>query len=229
MRAILIRHGETALNAAGVYRGRADIPLSPRGRAQSRAVRRALRGVRLDGIYSSPLARARETARAIAAGRRGITVAGAEEFIDMDFGAWQGLTGAQIRDRFPVEFRSWIDRPQETRIAGAETLEEVGQRARAGLDRLERAHPDATIAVVSHGVVNKLILCFVLGLTAAGFWNVKQDVGAISIFEYSPRGAKLFLMNDTCHLGPMQDIVNGIVTSDTPVGASLDDERRNRP
>ena len=147
----------------------------------------------------------------------------------MDFGSWQGLTGAQVQDRFPVEFRSWVDRPQETRIAGAETLEEVGQRTLSGLNRLAEVHRDGTIAVVSHGVVNKLILCFVLGLTAAGFWNVKQDVGAISIFEYSPRGAKLFLMNDTCHLGPMEDIVNGIVTSDTPVGASLDDERRNAP
>jgi broad specificity phosphatase PhoE len=228
MRVILVRHGETDLNVKGIYRGRADIPLSPRGRAQSRAVGRALRGVRLDGIYTSPLARARDTAAAIAARRPGVAPAVAEEFIDMDFGHWQGLAVDQVREKFPDEFRTWVETPQDARIASAETLEGVRQRALAGLDRLESLHHEGTIAVVSHGVVNKLTLCSVLGLTVGGFWHVKQDTGAISIFEYSRRGAKLFLMNDTCHIGRIREIVEGMAESSTPIGASTDDERRYR-
>jgi broad specificity phosphatase PhoE len=225
MRVILVRHGETDLNAKGVFRGRADVPLSARGRAQSKAVARALRGIRLDGIYSSPLARANETASAIAA-RRGVHVATAVEFIDMDFGQWQGLTVAQATERYPAESRAWVLRPGEVRVPGGETLEGVRQRAAAGLNRLLEAHPEGTIVIVSHGVVNKLTLCTVLGLTAAGFWNVKQDTGAISIFELSQRGAKLFLMNDTCHLGRISDVVEGMAGSTTPIGVSTDDERR---
>jgi hypothetical protein len=57
---------------------------------------------------------------------------------------------------------------------------------------------------------------------------VKQDTGVISVFEYSRRGAKLFLMNDTRHLGRVRDVVAGIVGSGTPVGASMDDERQYR-
>ncbi len=200
MRVAPVRHGETDLNARGAYRGRADVPLSLRGRVQSKSVGRALRGVSFEGVYSSPLVRARQTALAIAAGRRGATVVGTEALIDMDFGQWQGMTVAQVQERFPQEFRTWVDRPREARIPGGETLDEVRQRVIAELDRLEETHPQGTIAIVSHGVVNKLILCTVLGLTAAGFWNVKQDTGAISVFEYSRQGAKLFLMNDMCHL-----------------------------
>jgi phosphoserine phosphatase len=228
MKVVLVRHGETELNTKGIYRGRADVPLSSRGKAQSRAVSRALRGLRLDGVFSSPLARARDTASAITAGRRDLRVIEAHEFIDMDFGAWQGLTVAEVQERFPEEFRAWVERPHETRITGGEMLDTVKERAVSGLDRLASTHPDGTIVIVSHGVVNKLTLCSVLGLTAAGFWNVKQDTGSISVFEYSQRGAKVFLMNDTCHLARIRDVVEGIAGSSTPAGASTDDERRFR-
>ncbi len=226
MRVILIRHGDTELNARGVYRGRSDVALSTTGRAQSRAVGRALRGITLDGIYASPLARAQQTARIIAACRRRTDVVGASEFIDMDFGRWEGLTVAQVKKRFPREFQAWVSQPRKARIPGGETLDMVRKRALAGLDRLHKDHPEGTIVIVSHGVVNKLTLCSVLGLTSAGFWSVKQDTGAISVFELTRWGAKLFLMNDRCHLGWIRDVVEGIAESSTPMSASTDDERR---
>ena len=223
---ILVRHGETELNARGIYRGKSEVSLSARGRTQSRAVGRALRGIILDGIYTSPLERCQQTARIIAAGRWRTNVARADEFIDMDFGRWEGMTVLQVKKKFPKDFEMWVNQPRKARIGGGETLDRVRKRALAGLDRLYKVHTDGTIAIVSHGVVNKLILCSVLGLTSAGFWRVKQDTGAINVFEFTPWRAKLLLMNDRCHLGRIRDVVESIAESSTLAGASTDDERR---
>jgi broad specificity phosphatase PhoE len=225
MRVILVRHGETELNARGAYRGRLDVGLSRRGRAESRAAGRALRAAPLAAVYASPLRRAVQTAGEIAARHRALAVEAAPEFIDMDFGEWQGKTVAEVEGLWPEVFRAWVERPAEARIPGGETLAAVRDRALTGLRRLAAAHGDAAVVLVSHGVVNKVTLCAVLGLPVAGFWSVKQDTGAISIFEFSERGSKLFLMNDVCHRASLGEVVTEMGGSRTPVGASTDDER----
>ncbi len=136
MRVVLVRHGQTEMNAHGVYRGRINVSLSARGIEEARAMGRVLETAQLDLIYSSPLNRAIETAREIASFHPGIGVETAEEFTDMNFGKWQGLSVPEVEMRFPEAYRIWVRRPDQAEIACGENLRVVRKRALAGLKRI---------------------------------------------------------------------------------------------
>lgn len=196
---ILIRHGETDWNKEQVFRGKIDVPLNQRGLAQARGVRHALEGAAIDALYASPLARAFDTARAFAEGRN-LEIRVGEGFSDIDFGSWQGLAHQQVKEQFPDLYATWMTDPHLVTFPRGETLLKVGKRAMAALERAIETNPGKTIAIVSHRVVNKVILCTVLGLDLSRFWHVKQDTCAINRFEYDAGSYYLTLLNDTCHL-----------------------------
>jgi len=196
---ILIRHGETDWNTEQVFRGKIDVPLNQTGLAQARAVRDALAESAIDALYASPLARAFETARVLAEGR-GLAVGAEEGLIDVDFGLWQGLTKEKVKKDCPDLYSTWLTDPELVTFPRGETLLKVQQRAMAALERAMDGNPGKTIALVSHRVVTKVILCGVLGLDLSRFWRVKQDTCAINRFEHDAGRYCLTLLNDTCHL-----------------------------
>ena len=195
----LVRHGTTEWNREEIFRGRADCALNETGRAEARAVAAYFEGVNLDGIYTSPLARAAETAAAIAAGR-GIEVGSDPAFIDLDFGEWQGRPLKEVREKYPELYRAWRERPQEVTIPGGENLDSVRARAWEGLLRVARENPDRTVVIVSHRVITKILICAALGLDNSHFWQIKQDTTAINCLEYARGYFIVSLLNDTCHL-----------------------------
>ena len=196
---ILIRHGETDWNREQVFRGKIDVPLNEVGLSQARGVKKALEGVAIDAIYASPLSRALDTARMLSEGGA-LDVRTDEGFSDVDFGSWQGLSHQKVKEQFPDLYATWVTHPQLVMFPRGETLLKVQKRSMAALDRAIESSPDKTIAVVSHRVVNKVILCAVLGLDLSRFWHVKQDTCAINRFERRDGGYYLTLLNDTCHL-----------------------------
>jgi len=198
-RVYLIRHGTTEWNREEIFRGRVDCALNESGRAEARAVAAYFEGVELDGIYTSPLARAAETAAAIAAGR-GIEVGSDPAFIDLDFGEWQGRPLKEVREKYPELYRAWRERPQEVTIPGGENLDSVRARAWEGLLRVARENPDRTVVIVSHRVITKVLICAALGLDNSHFWQIKQDTTAINCLEYARGYFIVSLLNDTCHL-----------------------------
>jgi phosphoserine phosphatase len=198
-RIYLVRHGTTEWNREEIFRGRADCALNETGRAEARAVAAYFEGVDLDGIYTSPLARAAETAAAIAAGR-GIEVGSDPAFIDLDFGEWQGRPLKEVREKYPELYRAWRERPQEVTIPGGENLDSVRARAWEGLLRVARENPDRTVVIVSHRVITKILICAALGLDNSHFWQIKQDTTAINCLEYARGYFIVSLLNDTCHL-----------------------------
>jgi len=198
-RIYLVRHGTTEWNREEIFRGQADCALNETGRAEARAVAAYFEGVNLDGIYTSPLARAAETAAAIAAGR-GIEVGSDPAFIDLDFGEWQGRPLKEVREKYPELYRAWRERPQEVTIPGGENLDSVRARAWEGLLRVARENPDRTVVIVSHRVITKILICAALGLDNSHFWQIKQDTTAINCLEYARGYFIVSLLNDTCHL-----------------------------
>jgi len=196
---ILVRHGETAWNRREVFRGRADIELNERGRAQAQAVAGAVKERMVSAVYSSPLRRAVETAEAVALPHK-ITVQIEEGFIDFDYGRWQGLQHDDVRRRYPKLYRDWIERPHTVRMDGGESLRMVRRRAMNALMQVTERHPDETVVVVSHRVVNKVMLCAVLGLDNSHFWRIRQDTCALNVLEWSQGRWVVRLLNDTCHL-----------------------------
>jgi len=195
----LVRHGTTEWNREEIFRGRVDCALNESGRAEARAVAAYFEGVELDGIYTSPLARAAETAAAIAAGR-GIEVGSDPAFIDLDFGEWQGHPLKEVREKYPELYRAWREKPQEVTFPGGENLDRVRERAWEGLLKVARENPDRTVVIVSHRVITKVLICAALGLDNSHFWQIKQDTTAINRLEYSRGAFTISLLNDTCHL-----------------------------
>lgn len=201
---ILIRHGETDWNKEQVFRGKIDVPLNTRGSAQAHAVGAALQEVVIDALYASPLVRAYETARVLAEGRN-VEIGAEEGLSDIDFGLWQGVPKEKVRETYPDLYATWMTDPHRVTLPQGETLRTVQNRSMAVLERIIGNNPGKTIAVVSHRVVNKVILCGILGIDLSRFWYVKQDTCAINRFEYDAGCFYLTLLNDTCHLKGIAD------------------------
>ena len=200
---VLLRHGETDWNKQEIFRGRADVDLNERGREQARAVATALRNVRINAIYSSPLRRAVETAETIAAPHR-LEVRIDDGFIDFDYGAWQGLSHNEVQRRYSKLYKAWLEKPHTVRLEGGESLRSVRRRAMRSLQSIVERDDGDTVVIVSHRVVNKVILCSVLELGNSRFWHIRQDTCALNIFEWSRDGYTMRLLNDTCHLRCIQ-------------------------
>lgn len=199
VKVILIRHGETDWNKQQVFRGRIDVALNEVGLAQAKAVVTSLKDVQIDAIYSSPLSRALETAK-ILAGNRNIEVMLEEGFIDIDFGKWQGLSHQKVKEKHKDLYEMWLAEPQMVTFPEGENLQKVLTRSMKALEKVIKNHPGETVAVVSHRVSNKVLLCSVLGLDLSHFWYIKQDTCAINRFEYKNGRFYLTLLNDICHL-----------------------------
>jgi broad specificity phosphatase PhoE len=166
---VLVRHGETEGQSSIRYYGRTDVPLSDLGRAQMVAVRDALRnrhGHReFARVFASPMRRAVEGAQLIASESAIVTI---DEFIEVDFGLFEGLTADEIRERYPDEFARWSrDRldPKFT-YPGGESRAAFAARVERGLDRMlglwerDGGPSGGTALVVAHrGVIRTILRC----------------------------------------------------------------------
>lgn len=199
VKVILIRHGETDWNREQIFRGRIDVALNEVGLAQAKAVGASLKDIQIDAIYSSPLGRAFETARIVGEDRN-CEVKVEEGFIDIDFGRWQGLSHQKIKEEYKGLYETWLSKPQMVTFPEGESLKEVRTRSMKSLEKVIKNHPGETLAIVSHRVLNKVLLCSILGLELSHFWYIRQDTCAINRFEYKDKKYYLTLLNDTCHL-----------------------------
>jgi broad specificity phosphatase PhoE len=200
-RFLFVRHGETDWNRQPRFRGHVDVPLNRTGMRQAERVGRRLAGVTLDAVYASPLGRTMRTAGAIAR-HHDLPVIPDPAIIDMDFGGWHGRTPAAVRRTDPVRYRRWRTAPSAVRIAGAERLADVQRRAADGLRRLARRHRGAAVAVVSHDIVARVLVCAALDLGLDALWRVPQDNAALSLFDHDGRSLVAVSINDTAHLDP---------------------------
>lgn len=198
-RVYLVRHGTTDWNKEEIFRGRLDCKLNETGQAEARALAEYFRDIRLQAIYSSPLSRAMETAQAVAEAKA-LQVVPHPEFIDVDFGEWQGLPLKEVREKYSELYRLWRERPEAIHFPGGENLARVRARAWEGLQKVVRENPDKTALILSHRVVTKVLICTVLGLDDSHFWHIKQDTTAVNCIEYNRGFFVTSLINDTCHL-----------------------------
>jgi phosphoserine phosphatase len=199
MRMLLLRHAETDWNRERRFQGWRDVPLSATGREQAESAARLLATTRLDAVWSSSLARARDTAAIIAA-PHGLPVQETDAFREMGFGEWEGLTRDEVRARFPDAHRTWAEAPHEAAWAGAETLATVRERALAGLAALRAAHQGQTICLVSHGITGRLLILEALGLGLDRLWSFQLSSTGISELEFRDDWTTLHRMNSLIHL-----------------------------
>ena len=198
-RFILIRHGQTGWNKEARFRGRIDIDLDETGMKQAQAVGERFAQSELAAIYSSPLKRAMATAEPI--GRHlGLQVVPLEGINDMNFGNWEGRSIDDVKEQNKELFDLWRYSPDKLSIPGGETLDDVRQRVAATVDDLVAKHENDTVLLVTHRVVCKVLLCYLLGLDNSHFWQIAQDTTAVNRFQVVGGRSTVTLINDTCHL-----------------------------
>jgi len=200
----LVRHGQTAWNKEEIFRGRTDVPLNEVGLREAVLAGEYLREVEIHAIYSSPLARAWETAKRIAEFHN-LKVLPLDGIIDISFGRWEGHSLQEIRKNDGELYRQWRKEPHLVRLPGGESLEEVRVRTMAALEEVIESNPDKTLVLVSHRVINKVIICGILGLDNSHFWQITQDPTAINLIQYKNGKYILSLMNETCHLKSLKE------------------------
>jgi phosphoserine phosphatase len=198
---ILTRHGETAWNVAPVrYRGRADIPLTDTGVAQARAVSRYIDARwRPQAVYASPLERCLVTARAIGE-PRGLSPTPLAGLVDIDYGEWQGLTEAEVVERWPDAARTWERTPQLAAIPGGEPLAALFARAWSALCDVLQRHAHGTIVLVGHDSVNRVLLLGALGLPLSRYRRLAQDNCAINEIKFIDDEFTIRSINETSFL-----------------------------
>ena len=173
-RLVLWRHGQTTWNAENRFQGSVDIPLDATGVAQAERAARLLAGLRPTAIVASPLQRAAATAQSLAA-VTGLPVAYDPDLRERDGGEWEGLTGAEIRERYPAEHAVW-------QPPGGETSEEVAKRVTAALGRaIDRLPERGVLVVASHGAALRLGMVHLLGFPE----EIWERIGGLSNCSWS--------------------------------------------
>jgi len=195
---MLIRHGDTDWNVEEIFRGRVDVELNAAGVRQAQLLARFLEGVPMEAVYSSPLKRAFRTAEIVAA-PHGLDVIAKQELVDFHFGAWQGMSHDAVRDEFKALYYEWLKNPHRVRILGGETLDEVKRRAGRLINEVIATNA-GTVALVSHRVIHKVMICSLLGLDNSHFWDIELDTCGVTTFVYVDGRFILKKHNDTSFL-----------------------------
>ncbi|HVE73876.1 MAG TPA: histidine phosphatase family protein [Mycobacteriales bacterium] len=200
-RIVLLRHGRTADNHRGVMQGQLDTPLDEVGRAQAVAVATALAAAEPSQLVSSDLARARDTATALA-GSLGLVVRLDERLRELHLGTWQGKTADEVMAAHPEEYAAWRSGSDVAR-GGGETYAEAGERAAAALNEaLADVPAGGTLLAVTHGGTARAALGRLLDLPLAQ-WAALAPLGNTcwSVLVEADRGWRLERHNTG--LGPL--------------------------
>lgn len=172
----LVRHGRTVLNAEGRFRGRRDPPLDPTGVRQAEAAALRLSTAQPAAVYASPLRRAVETAEPIAR-VFGLPVHPLPGLIDLDYGAWEGLTPEEASRAAPDAFALFRSHPGDAQPPDGERLREVETRVMGALRRLMAEHSGRATVAVSHEVPIRLVLARLMSVEGAALWELMSRLG----------------------------------------------------
>ena len=195
----LLRHGQTPMSVQKRYAGRTDAPLTEVGVQQAAAAAKRLASAGLGVIVTSPLLRTVQTAQSVAA-VTGAAVVTDDGFRETDFGAWEGLTFAEVRERWPAEISAWMADP-EVAPPGGESFTDVSARVTAALDRVLAARAGQTVLIVSHVTPIKMLVAAALLAPPAALYRMHLDLAALSEIDWYADGpAVLRSFNDTSHL-----------------------------
>ncbi|MFI8092780.1 bifunctional RNase H/acid phosphatase [Streptomyces sp. NPDC086080] len=200
---VLLRHGETPLTPQKRFSGSggSDPSLSGIGREQAEKVADALarRGT-VQAVVTSPLARARETADIVAA-RLGLEVGVEDGLRETDFGAWEGLTFGEVRERHPDDLNAWLSSPDAEPTGGGESFAATAARVAAARDKLIPAYAGRTVLLVTHVTPIKMFVRLALGAPPEALFRMELSAASLSAVAYYADGnASVRLFNDTSHL-----------------------------
>ena len=199
-RLLLVRHGATNATEAGRFSGSTGAELSEEGRWQAARLGERLSRLDITAAYSSPLSRALDTARIVAAQCRlePVTRDGLRE---IGHGHWEGLKREEVEQQFGQEYAAWEADPFTFAPAGGESGVAVLARALPVMREIVTAHPGQQVLVVSHKATLRLVLSSLLGFDARGYRDrLDQSPACLNVIDFKdPVRVRLMLFNDTSH------------------------------
>jgi len=191
---ILVRHGETQHNVAGIAQGWGDSELSDRGRQQVARLAQRLKSLEIDAIYSSPLMRAMTTAETIAR-ESGLSVQTRDGLREMNYGRWEGQRFLEVRKNDEENYRRWIS-DESFACPDGESHAQVFDRVKSALGSIGGAKRPV---IVTHGTAIRIAATALLELPLSASRNFAQDNAAVNIFVRRSGHWVLKLWNDTTH------------------------------
>jgi phosphoserine phosphatase len=197
---LLVRHGHVDGIRPERFRGRADLALTETGRRQAALMARRIAAFWTpNAIYTSPLQRCVATGAAIATAC-GMASEPLDGLSDIDYGAWQSLTYQEARAKDPDLFAAWFATPQQVGFPLGESLQEVAARTASVLRLVLSRHAAATLVLVGHDSVNRVLLTQLLDMPLTAYWRFAQHPCCINEIEVTGRSVQLRRMNDIAHL-----------------------------
>jgi broad specificity phosphatase PhoE len=190
---ILVRHGETVHNVAGIAQGWQDSALSEKGERQVRALATRLQSMNVDAIYSSSLGRALSTANAIAE-TTGLPIVQMDELREMNYGGWEGRSFLDVRRDHADAYHAWIANG-DARCPGGESHNDVRERIERAVQSVTAKRP----VVVTHGTAIRIAATALMNLPVMASRHFAQHNAALNIFVWRDDRFILKLWNDTTH------------------------------
>ena len=189
----LARHGALAEDARDRFVGQMDLPLSPEGARQARAIGGVLRAGGIDAIHCSDLLRTRQTA-ALVAGESGVPITAHPALREIALGEWEGLSRREVAERFPAQYAARGDDIEHYRILGGESFADCRERV-VGAWRSIVLQGGRRVVIVGHAGANRMLLCHLLGIPVGNLFSLGQDYGCINVIEYEAGHAEVRLIN----------------------------------
>jgi alpha-ribazole phosphatase/probable phosphoglycerate mutase len=195
MRLLLATHAETDWTTVGRFQGHTDVPLNERGRQQAAIMQGRLAQEPLGAIVASDLSRAWQTAEILALSH-GVPVTADRRLREMGFGAWEGLTYAEVQRTDATALSAWQANPFGAHPPGGESMAELVRRLQAFLDELA-IRREATILLVAHRGALRVLLCLLLDVPVERHWEFRLDVASVSELEWRDGNAMLLRLNES--------------------------------
>jgi broad specificity phosphatase PhoE len=199
-RIYLIRHAESTANAEDRFAGAIDPPLSDEGRTHAEGLATRLASFKIEAVYASPMQRTMQTAQSIAA-LQFVEVAPLDALREVNHGHWEGMTRAEVEQKYPEEYAAYERDPYNFQAVGGTSAKSVLERAAPALLEIVRQHPNAEVAVVSHKATNRLLIGYFLGIDLRGYRDkLAQRPACLNVLDFDGENKlKLALLNDVSH------------------------------
>ncbi len=198
----LVRHCATEASSDGRYCGHLDLGLTREGQAQAQVLAAFLFERRPSSLFTSPLKRARQTAKPLSKVAK-LDVQVLDDMLEQDFGAWDGLTEAQMRERDAELYEQWRAAPQDVALPEGENITHVAERAKRVLEQIRKTDPNGVVCAIGHKTFNRVLISLLEDLPLESYRrSVPQPVGAINVIEWEGRGdARVRGVGLTGHFG----------------------------
>ena len=208
-RLCLVRHGETAWNAEHRVQGQLDVPLNSIGQAQALAASKVLSLEKFDAIYSSDLARARQTAQP-AASLLAREILLEKDLRERHYGIFERLTYAEVKKRFPEDYARFEAHDPEYAFRTGESFRNFYERSVAVISRIVKQHEDQSVLVFTHGGVLDMLYRFIGGFPLGAARDFGIPNAGLNRIEVTPAGWRVLNWADTTHLeSTREDLPDG--------------------